>query len=348
MEKDERQTHTARRKSEHIDICLHGDVRGQNVTTGFEKYRLRHTALPEIDFSEISLAGSFLGKRIKVPLVVSSMTGGTPEAAEINERLATVAEQRGWAMGLGSMRAALEEPELVATFQVRKQAPTIPIFANLGAVQLNYGYGLDHCRRAVQLVEADGLVLHLNSLQEVFQPEGNTNFKGLLSKIEQLCHTLDVPVGVKEVGWGIGGELAAALAARGVQFIDVAGAGGTSWSQVEKYRSRDPVRSLAAESFAGWGLPTATCIREVHTRVREVTVIGSGGIQNGVEAAKALALGADLVGVGRPLLAAAVHSRAALSRVCARIELELQTAMFGVGASDVQQLKTGNYLVECD
>ncbi|MDF2722102.1 MAG: type 2 isopentenyl-diphosphate Delta-isomerase, partial [Paenibacillus sp.] len=253
---------TERRKGEHIRICLQEDVGSRTGGAGFARYRFRHRALPELDFAEIDTATSWLGKRLKAPLLISSMTGGTEEALIINRHLAEAAEHRGWAMGVGSVRAAVERPELARTFRVRDVAPNIPIIANIGAVQLNYGYGAVECRRAVELAEADGLVLHVNGMQELFQPEGNTNFKGLLRAIESVCTALPIPVGVKEVGWGIDGETAKRLAEAGVSFIDVAGAGGTSWSQVEKFRTTDPVQRLAAEAFADWGIPTADCLVE--------------------------------------------------------------------------------------
>ncbi|WP_025694244.1 type 2 isopentenyl-diphosphate Delta-isomerase, partial [Paenibacillus durus] len=226
------------------------------------------------------------------------MTGGSAATGEINARLAEAAQRRGWTLGVGSIRAALERPELESTFRVREHAPDVPVIANLGAVQLSYGFDAGDCRRAVEIAEADWLVLHLNGLQEVFQPEGNTGFGSLLRKIEQVCHSLEVPVGVKEVGWGIDGEKALKLYGAGVSFIDVSGAGGTSWSQVEKFRSADPVRRAAAEAFADWGIPTADCIADVRAAAPEGALIGSGGLQSGVDAAKALALGADLAGFG--------------------------------------------------
>lgn len=327
-----------RRKNEHIDICLNEDVRSAAAGGGFGRYRFRHNALPELDFDKIDTSTSFLGRPLKVPLLVSSMTGGTTEANRINRRLAEAAERRGWAMGLGSGRAAIERPELATSFQVRDAAPTIPIVANLGAVQLNYGYGADECRRLLELTGADGLVLHLNGLQEVFQPEGDTNFAGLLRRIEKLCRELDKPVGVKEVGWGIDGGNARRLFEAGVRFVDVAGAGGTSWSQVEKFRLPPGVRREAAEAFAGWGLPTADCLADARAAVPEALLIGSGGLATGVDAAKAIALGADLAGFGRSLLAGAVDSAERLEAQFAVFEFELKAAMFGIGATTVAQL----------
>lgn len=339
---------TSERKTEHIRLSLEEQVNAVGITTGFEKYRFRHNALPELDFDEISLQTDFLGAGLRTPLLISSMTGGSELAWRINERLAEAAERRGWTMGVGSVRAAVEKEELARTFQVRRHAPSIPIIANLGAVQLNYGYGVDECKRAVAIAGADMLVLHLNSLQEVFQPEGDTRFGGLLSCIGKLCRELDVPVGVKEVGWGIDGQTARRLRESGVAFIDVAGAGGTSWSQVEKFRSADPVRRAAADAFAGWGIPTAECIREVRAAVPDVALIGSGGLNTGVDAAKALALGAELAGFGRALLGPAVQSEEQLDALLARVELELRTAMFGIGAGDVSALRDTPRLVRIE
>ncbi|RAP75519.1 type 2 isopentenyl-diphosphate Delta-isomerase [Paenibacillus montanisoli] len=345
----EEHVQTAKRKGEHIRICLEEQVQSIGTEPGFEYYRFRHQALPEIAFQDIDTSSSFLGKKVAAPLLVSSMTGGTPQTAAINERLAEAAQARGWVMALGSMRAAIENEALASTFQIRRLAPSVPVIANLGAVQLNYGYGVEQCRHAVELAEADALVLHLNSLQEVFQPEGNTDFKGLLERIAELCRRLSIPVGVKEVGWGIDGEAALRLSEAGVAFIDVAGAGGTSWSQVEKYRSRDPLRAEAAEAFAGWGTPTAVCVREVRSALPDMTIIASGGMGTGVDAAKAIALGADLAGYGRTLLVGAAEASAAggelvLSQM-ERIEYELRTAMFGIGAANIEELRRTNRLI---
>lgn len=331
---------TARRKGEHIRICLQEEVGGVGVTSGFERYRFRHNALPELRFDSISLETGFLGKTIKTPLLVSSMTGGTDEASAINVRLAEAAEARGWAIGLGSMRAAIENEALAASFRVRHVAPTVPVIANLGAVQLGLGYGAEQCRRAVELAEADALVLHLNGMQELFQPEGDTDFSGLLHRIYDVCRQSDVPVGVKEVGWGIDAETAARLSDAGVAFIDVAGAGGTSWSQVEKFRTADRMRRAAAEAFAGWGIPTAECVRDVRQRVPETFLIASGGLSNGVEAAKAIALGANAAGFGRALLsqAALAGGGEGLLSQFEQIEFELRAAMFGIGAATIAEL----------
>lgn len=336
---------TGERKIEHVRLCLNEEVGSVGVTTGFERYRFRHNALPELNFDDITLRTTFLEREVRTPLLISSMTGGSEATGAINARLAEAAQRRGWALGVGSIRAAVERSELASTFYVRDKAPDIPVIANIGAVQLSYGFGMEECRRAVDIAGADFLVLHLNSLQEVFQPEGNTGFASLLSQIEKVCHTLDVPVGVKEVGWGIDGDTAARLYNAGVAFIDVAGAGGTSWSQVEKFRSTDPVRRAAAEAFADWGIPTAECIREVRAVSPQGALIGSGGLRHGVDAAKALALGADLVGFGRNLLGPAVASEEALDAALAQVELELKIAMFGIGAPDLATLRYTSRLI---
>ena len=336
---------TGERKIEHVRLCLNEEVGGSGITTGFEHYRFRHNALPELDFNDISLNTVFLERQLRTPFLISSMTGGSAATGAINARLAEAAQRRGWALGVGSIRAAVERSELAPSFHMRDKAPDIPIIANIGAVQLSYGFGLEECRRAVEIAGADFLVLHLNGIQEVFQPEGNTGFAALLPQIERVCRMLEVPVGIKEVGWGIDGETAARLYQAGVSFIDVAGAGGTSWSQVEKFRNRDPIRRAAAEAFADWGIPTAECITEVRAVSPRGALIGSGGLKHGVDAAKALALGADLAGFGRSLLGPAVESEEALDQALAQVELELRTAMFGIGVADLRGLRGTSRLI---
>ncbi|CQR58689.1 type 2 isopentenyl-diphosphate Delta-isomerase [Paenibacillus riograndensis] len=338
---------TGERKIEHVRLCLNEEVGASGITAGFEHYRFRHNALPELNYDDISLRTVFLGRELRTPLLISSMTGGSAATGAINARLAEAAERRGWALGVGSIRAAIERSELAASFRVRDKAPGIPVIANIGAVQLSYGFGVEECRRAVEIAGADWLVLHLNGIQEVFQPEGNTGFADLLTRIERVCRELEIPVGVKEVGWGIDGETAIRLYGAGVAFVDVAGAGGTSWSQVEKFRSSDPVRRAAAEAFADWGIPTAQCIAEVRAASKHGALIGSGGLRHGVDAAKALALGADLAGFGRNLLGPAVASEETLDQALAQVELELRTAMFGIGAPDLAALRGTHRLIRC-
>lgn len=236
------------RKTEHIRLCLEGEVEGVNKSTGLEGIHFLHNALPEIDFAEISLATSFLNKALQAPFLVSSMTGGSELATTINQNLALAAEQKGWALAIGSTRAFLESDQHKESFLIRQQAPTVPLIVNIGAVQLNYGYGAEECQRIIDKTEADSIVLHLNSLQEAVQDGGDLNFKDLLPKIEQVCKQVNAPVGVKEVGFGIDGEAAERLYDAGISYIDVAGAGGTSWSQVEKLRST-PIEESSCRSI---------------------------------------------------------------------------------------------------
>lgn len=328
------------RKTEHIDLCLKENVEGVNKTTGLEGISFIHNALPEINFNEINLESSFLGKKVKAPFLVSSMTGGSELAANINHNLAKAAEDKGWAIGLGSTRALLESDSHKESFLIRKSAQTVPLIANLGAVQLNYGYGTDEVKQIIEKTGADSLVLHLNSLQEVVQDGGDLNFADLLPKIEKLCREIDHPIGVKEVGFGIDGHVAKQLVDVGIAYVDVAGAGGTSWSQVEKLRSQDPLRKAAAEAFNSWGLPTKDCIVSVNKHVAGVPVIASGGMKTGLDAAKAITIGADMVGYARQLLQAATESVDAVIDEMDQIELELKMAMFGIGVKSIEELQS--------
>src|SRR5215216_337729 len=303
---------TSGRKLDHVRIVLDEDVAAKGVYTGFSAYRLPHEAVPELDLAEIDLSTRFLGKPMRAPLLISSMTGGAHDVAQINLALAQAAQVLGLAMGVGSQRSAIRDAQLAYTYQVRRVAPDIPLLANLGAVQLNYGYGVDECRRAVEMIEADALILHFNALQEAVQPEGNTNFKGLLKKIEQVCRHVGVPVIAKEVGNGIGANAARRLIDAGVWGIDVAGAGGTSWSEVERFRQASERGSRVASAFADWGIPTTEAIREVRAAFPAITLIGSGGIRSGVDVAKAIALGADIGGAAKPALAPANAGEGAL------------------------------------
>ncbi|HLR14270.1 MAG TPA: type 2 isopentenyl-diphosphate Delta-isomerase [Bacillota bacterium] len=328
-----------KRKTEHIRLCLEENVEGVNMSTGLEGISFMHNALPEIDFNDISTEASFLGKKLHAPFLVSSMTGGSALATEINRNLAIASEEKQWAFALGSTRALLESDAHRDSFVVRKYAPTVPMIANLGAVQLNYGYGVDHCKKIVEETGADSLVLHLNSLQEIVQDGGDLNFKNLLPKIEIICSELEVPVGVKEVGFGIDGTVAKKLHDVGIHYIDVAGAGGTSWSQVEKLRTEDPLREVAAEAFNDWGTPTKDCIVSVREKLPHVPLVASGGMKTGVDAAKAITLGADVIGYARQLLEAATISVEDVLKEMERIEFELKMTMFGIGVQTLDGLQ---------
>ncbi|MDA0664122.1 MAG: type 2 isopentenyl-diphosphate Delta-isomerase [Proteobacteria bacterium] len=328
------------RKREHIDTVLNEDVSSKGVTPGFEAYVFEHVALPEIDLGAVDTGCTVFGKRLSSPLLISSMTGGTMIARDINMRLAEAAQSLGIAMGVGSQRAAIEDATFADTFDVRPVAPDILLFANLGAVQLNYGYSVDQARRAVDMIGADALFLHLNPLQEAVQNGGDRNWSGLYGKIGALVDAIDVPVVIKEVGNGISGRLARRLVDAGVAGIDVAGAGGTSWSEVEAYRQKDPVARRVAHAFAGWGIPTADALTEVCAAVDETPVFASGGIRSGIDAAKAIRLGASLVGMAAPALGSATETAAAATDALVATIEELRIAMFCTGSQDLNALKS--------
>jgi len=321
------------RKAEHIRLSL--DDRMQLHGHFFDAYDFEHQALPELDLQEVEVSTRFLDKGIEAPLLISCMTGGTEDAVRINRHLAEAAQETGIALGIGSQRKALEDPSLAESFRVRQWAPSVPLLANLGAVQLNYGYGVDECRAAVEMIEADALVLHLNPLQEAIQPEGQCDFTDLISKIGQLVEQLDVPVIVKEVGSGISAGLATRLWDVGVRIIDTAGVGGTSWARIEGARAQD---TEIGELFAGWGIPTPVCIRQLR-RIPGLQIIGSGGVRHGLDVAKAIALGADLAGMAQPFLIAADRSTEAVADKVRRTTRELEISMFCAGARDLEALQ---------
>lgn len=329
---------TSSRKADHIRINLNENVES-GLSSGLDYYHFPHQALPEIDLDEIQLDFTLFGKEIAAPLFISSMTGGTKQAEKINHNLAAAAQQSGIPMGVGSQRTMLEDPSASSTFQVRKVAPDIALFANLGAVQLNYGLTSEDCQRAVDLIEADALILHLNALQEAVMADGNTNFSGLLNKIERVCKTLSVPVIAKEVGWGISSQTAQQLVNAGISALDVAGAGGTSWTEVEMHRAQNETQREVAASFVDWGIPTAESLQLVKEGAPDVPVFASGGIRNGVEVAKTIALGATMAGLAGPLLKAAVASPEAVLEIIQRIIREIQICMFAVGAKDLKALE---------
>lgn len=323
---------TEDRKADHIRLAL--DERMQVRSHFFDGYVFEHDALPDLDLAEIDISTTFLGKRLEAPLLISGMTGGTDEAGRINRNLAEAAERCRVAVGVGSQRKALEDPEQAATFQVRGAAPTVPLLANLGAVQLNYGFGIEECRAAVEMIGADALVFHLNALQEAIQPEGQRNFAGLLPKMGQVARELEVPVIAKEIGCGISADVARRLRGAGITIVDTAGMGGTSWARIEARRSGE---LDLGDMFGDWGIATPTAIREV-AAIDGLTVIGSGGVRNGIDVAKAIAMGADVVGMAYPFLGPATES---VDRVVEKIERtvrELRIAMFCAGAGTLETL----------
>lgn len=330
---------TQNRKSDHIEINLNNDVQFRRLRTGLDHVRFIHQALPELDLDRVSTATRFLGKQLRAPILISSMTGGTGEAEAINRELATAAQVTGIALGLGSQRAAIEDVSRATTYRVRDVAPDILLFANLGAIQLNTGYGVAECQRAVDMVQADALILHLNPLQEAVQPEGDRNWGNLLRKVEQVCRSLPVPVIAKEVGWGLSGEAARSLADAGVASLDVAGAGGTSWSEVEFHRAPTPRHGQIAEAFADWGLTTLESLLLARRAAPQLPVIASGGLRSGVDVAKVIALGASLAGIAGPFLRAAVQSDAAAVELAGNLIAVLRIAMFAAGAPDIKALQ---------
>jgi isopentenyl-diphosphate Delta-isomerase len=335
---------TQARKADHIRICLEEDVEFNLKSNGFEKYDFTHCCLPELDYSDIDISTVFLGKELEAPLLISSMTGGTQQAGMINQRLAEVAQYYKIAMGVGSQRVALEKPHVANTFAVRKYAPDVLLFANVGAVQLNYGYGLEQCQRIIDILEADALILHINPLQECIQPRGDKNFRGLFDKIAQLCKSLPVPVIAKEVGNGISPMIAKRLIEIGVKAIDVAGAGGTSWAKVESERAENSLQRRLGQTFANWGIPTADCIVGIRSEILDVPLIASGGLRHGLDVAKAIALGSDITGLAMPFLRAAVDSEQAIQDLADILIAEIKTVLFCTGNASLTQLKNSGCL----
>lgn len=334
----DRLTPTQQRKKEHLELCLESDIISGPSGTGFDHYAFVHNALPELDIDEIDTATTFLGKRLKAPLLISSMTGGFELARKVNRNLAAAAQELGLAMGVGSQRVAIEQPAAADSFHVRDVAPDILLLANLGAVQLNYGYGIAQCRRAVEMIAADGLILHLNVLQEAVQPEGNRNFKGLTEKIAAICRQLEVPVVAKEVGSGISAEVAVRLAGAGVKAIDVAGKGGTSWYAVEAKRAAKTGKPVDV-AFANWGIPTEEALVQTRQALPHIELVASGGMRSGLDFAKAIALGADVAALGQPLLEPALESPARVVEFLRAIIYELKVAMLCAGAPNLAALR---------
>jgi isopentenyl-diphosphate Delta-isomerase len=332
------------RKSEHIKINLEENVHS-SLTNGLERYHFIHEALPELNLETVDTSLTLFGKKLSAPILISSMTGGTEQAGEINQCLAEAAEEFGLAMGIGSQRAALEDPQQISTYAIaRKVAPDILLFANLGAVQLNYGYGIDECRRAIEMILADALILHLNPLQEAVQAGGNTDFTALAKKIQEVCKKSEVPVIIKEVGWGISSRTAKILSECGVAAIDVAGAGGTSWSQVEMYRSPDKFIRQLAGTFIGWGIPTAQSILNVREAVPKMMIFASGGLNDGLDIIKCIALGATLGGMAGTFLKAAAVSKEKTAELILLTKKQIQVTMFAAGIGRLKDIELGKIL----
>lgn len=336
------------RKREGIEIPLNKDVQAKTTSTYLEYVKLIHNALPELDYDEIDISTTFLKRKFSAPLIIDSMTGGAPEAARINGRLGELAEKYGFAMGLGSQRAGLESKQLAETYSIaRKNAPSAFLIANIGGAQLAKGLTIENIKKIIDMIQADALVIHLNPLQELIQPEGEPKYKGVLSKISEISGDLDVPVIVKEVGAGISKEVAVKLEVAGVSAINVAGAGGTSWAGVEKIRaeaSNNDLKTHLGEIFWDWGIPTAASLVEVKKTVK-VPIIASGGLRNGMEMAKCIVLGASMCAMAYPFLLKAAESKEQLFSFADTVIAELKSTMFLIGAMNLSVLKSSRYIL---
>jgi isopentenyl-diphosphate delta-isomerase len=330
------------RKKDHLALACENAYKSL-VDPGFGHYRFEHNALPELDFSEIDTSISFLGHKLHLPLVISSITGYNM-SEKVNRNLAGIANDFGLGMAVGSQRIALEDPAFEHSFKIRRYAPNILLLANLGAIQLNYGYSLDKCKKAVEMIEADALILLLNPLQEVFQIDGNTNFSGLLRKIEKICSSIDCPVIIKEVGYGISALVAQKLQSVGVYGVDVAGAGSVSWSTLESGRSKDIVVKNASDAFVDWGNPTAYCIKSIAEATKKIKIIASGGIKTGVDMAKSIVLGADICGNASDFLQKIMISRSECENFVESLILEFKTTMLCVGSKNIRELRSAKLL----
>lgn len=330
-------------KGEHIRLCLENDMES-GLSNGFGKYRLINQPLPEISFGSVDTTCKFLGKDISAPFVISPLTGGSSLSKIINTNLAKAAQDLGVVLSVGSQRLALDNPDLAATYQVREAAPDIPIMANLGAVYLNYGYGLDDCEAAVKMIDADALCLYLNPMQKILQGAINLDFEGLVDKIAHLCRHLSVPVVVKEVGFGLSPKAAELLAEAGVTCLDIAGAGGTSWAKITRQMKKS-VWGQTGACFDDWGTPTAEALVSVRQAVENTQLIASGGIRNGLDMAKALALGADYAGMALPLLRPAKQSADAVKSRIESVVHELRIAMLCSGVKTLEDFKKARRIV---
>jgi isopentenyl-diphosphate Delta-isomerase len=335
-----------KRKLKHVEVCLRYPVEYTTRTTGFEKFDLPYSALPETNLLEINTQTPFLGKTLNAPILIGAMTGGAELSATINKNLALAAEALGVGLMLGSQRVMLERPEVIPSFAVRPYAPTALIIGNVGVAQLNKGYGAEHLTRAVELIHANALALHTNPLQEALQHQGDANFSSLLAKLHDVVPKVPHPVLLKEVGHGLSQEVALSVKDVGFAALDVAGAGGTSWAKVEEFVNYGEVRH---PDLAEWGIPTARALRAVHATLPMMPLIASGGIRTGVDIAKALIMGASVVAVAKPLLEPATQSADAVIETLENIIWQLKVAMHCTGTGNVAALKTlilGNKMLE--
>ena len=338
---------TSSRKRDHVELCVGEDVAFHTKTTGLEKYALLHNALPELDFCEVDTAVEFLGKPCGMPLLISSMTGGYDDAAIINQQLAQVCQSLQIPMGVGSQRQAIEDDSQLESFRAaRRGGPTIPLFGNLGGAEIVGHQGVETVRRLAELIDADGFAIHLNPLQELMQPEGNPNYRGVLAGIERLVRQLGLPIIVKEVGAGLSADTVRRLLDVGVRIIDVAGAGGTSWAGVELMRRSDANHYA---DFWDWGMPTADAVRAARPLcdAAQATLIASGGIASPRDVATSIALGAHLCAAARPMLKMLrEQGEQALEAMLLRWQHGLRCMMFLSGSKTIADLRNAPLVVE--
>ncbi len=333
---------TVERKQEHIEIVERLATDSAEGTL-LDEVRLVHRASPSVDLDYVDLSKDFCGKTLRAPLMITGMTGGHQTSEAINAALAEVAERFGIAIGVGSQRAGIEDPSVVRTYSiVREKAPTAFVVANLGAPQLSKGYGVREAARAIEMIKADAIAVHFNPGQEAYQDEGDPYFSGVLAKVEELAEQLSVPVIVKEVGTGLSREDVAYLSSIGVKCFDVAGLGGTNWIKVESLRSAarhggTPVRDPGPLADH-WGNPTAIAVVETRDVAPWAYIVGSGGIRSGLDAAKVIALGADVAGFAAPALRALSKGSGTLASLVETTIYQLRTAVFMVGGSRVDDL----------
>jgi isopentenyl-diphosphate delta-isomerase len=331
-----------KRKEKHLEICLKENIQARTMEPGFREIFFIHKSLPELDLHAIDLSTKFLGHNFSAPIIIAGMTGGTTLAKRINAALAEITEKLQIGMGVGSQRIALENPELAHTFRIaREKAPTAFLIANIGGVQLLEENAIELAREAVDMINANALAIHLNPLQEAIQAEGQTNFKGILSRIKELAKELDIPIIAKETGAGFSAEVAKLLENAGVKAVDVGGTGGTSWSAVEYYRAKelgDELRERLGNIFWDWGIPTAISVIEVRNST-SLPIVATGGIRSGIDVAKSISLGADVAGIAHPLLKPALKGPKAVAKELELVIAELRTAMFLIGCESIGKLK---------
>lgn len=345
LHNDMSHSNITQRKQDHIDWILK-DKLIERQQSGFDEITLSHRGLPECNLKDIDTNTVFLSKRLSFPMLISSMTGGAAsKLAQINQHLAEAAEANQVAMAVGSQRTLIEKPDAKKSFHLRQFAPTIPLIANMGAVQLNYGFGIDQAKQMVDILEADALYLHLNPLQEVIQPEGDTNFANLADKIEQLAKALPVPIILKEVGSGLSpNDIQLGLNA-GIRWFDVAGRGGTSWSRIESHRSENEDHQSLGILFQDWGLTTPQALTLARPFQDQANFIASGGIRNGIDMVKSVIMGGQICGLASPLLKPALISAAETDKKIQQLQQEFRTAQFLLGAPTLADLFLNDTLI---